>query len=250
MNQYGEPAVTRYTEYGVVRPRSRRRLRTVVIAVIALIILLVALDFGSRAVAENVMASQIQHQGFPKKPSVSIGGFPFLTQVVSRDFKQVHLSSSNITEGSLEIASVSATMNGVHVNSSFKSGTIDRLTGTIDVTFTALASAMISQAGGLGGALGSTGLTLTQAGPSEVKANLDLVVASATAVWRVTSTGHNEISVHLVSSSGLTSGLLGSVGDINIPLPSLPVGLSIQSVSVTPNGLVGNVTGQNVKFGS
>ncbi len=250
MNQYGEPAVTRYTEYGVVRPRSRRRLRTVVIAVIALIILLVALDFGSRAVAENVMASQIQHQGFPKKPSVSIGGFPFLTQLVSRDFKQVHLSSGNITEGSLEIASVRATMNGVHVNSSFKSGTIDQLTGTIDVTFTALASAMTSQAGGLGGALGSTGLTLTQAGANEVKANLDLVVTSATAVWRVTSTGHNEISVHLVSSSGLTSGLLGSVGDINIPIPSLPVGLTIQSISVTQNGLVGNVTGQNVKFGS
>jgi hypothetical protein len=240
------------TQYGVydtpVRPRSRRRLRTLVIVVIALIAVLVGLDFGARAVAENVMASQIQHQGFPKKPSVSIGGFPFLTQVISRDFSDVHLSSSNITEGPLEIASVSATMNGVHVNSSFKSGTIDRLNGTIDVTFAALANAMTSQAGGLG-SLASSGLTLTQAGPNEVKATLDLVVTSASAVWRVTRTGHNVINIHLVSQSGLTSGLLSSLGDINVPLPSLPVGLSIQSISVTPNGLVGTVTGHNVSFG-
>jgi hypothetical protein len=34
-----------------------------------------------------------------------------------------------------------------------------------------------------------------------------------------------------------------------VPLPALPVGLSIQSISVTPNGLVGTVTGHNVSFG-
>jgi hypothetical protein len=241
--------VTQYTEYGVVRPRSRRRLRTIVIAVIALIIVLVGLDFGSRALAENVMASQIQHQGFPKKPSVSVGGFPFLTQVISRDFSDVHLSSSNITEGPLEIASVSATMNGVHVNTSFNSGRIDRLSGTIDVTFTALANAMAAQAGPLA-SLGAGGLTLSRAGPNEVKATLDLVVTSGSAVWRVTRTGHNEINVHLVSSGGgLGSDVLSSIGDINVPLPSLPLGLSIQGISVTPNGLVGTVTGHNVRFG-
>jgi hypothetical protein len=194
------------------------------------------------------MASQIQQQGFPKKPSVSIEGFPFLTQVITRDFSDVKISSSNITEGPLEIASVTATMNGVHVNTSFKSGHIDRINGTIDVTFAALANAMTSQVGALG-SLGGAGLTLTQAGPHTVKATLDLVITSGTAVWRVTRTGHNVINIHLVSASGLTSSLLGSVGDINVPLPALPVGLSIQSISVTPNGLVGTVTGQNVKFG-
>jgi len=249
LNQYGEPAVTQYTEYGVVRPRSRHRLRTLIIVVISLIVVLVGLDFGARAFAENMMALQIQHQGFPKKPSVSIGGFPFLRQVITRDFTDVHLSSSNITEGPLEISSVNATMNGVHVNTSFNSGTIDRLSGTMDVTFTALANAMASQAGPLA-SLGNGGLTLSQAGPGEVRATLDLVVTSGTAVWRVTRTGHNEINVHLVSSGGgLGSDVLSSIGDINVPLPSLPLGLSIQNISVTSNGLVGTVTGQNVKFG-
>jgi hypothetical protein len=250
-DQYREPSSAQYPQYGIVRPRrTRHPLRTVTIVVVTLIVVLVGLDFGARAIAENVMASQIKDQGFPKKPSVSIEGFPFLTQVISRDFSDVNISSSDITEGPLEIASVNATMSGVHVSTSFKSGTIDHLSGTIDVTFAALANAMTSQAGGLASALGGAGLTLSQAGPDEVKATLDLVITSGTAVWRITRTGPHEISVQLVSSTGLTSSLLGSIGNINIPLPSLPVGLSIQSISVTPNGLIGSVTGQDVKFGS
>jgi LmeA-like phospholipid-binding len=251
MNQYGEPPTAQYGEYGVVRPRRSRRLRTITIVVLAVLVVLVGLDFGGRALAENIMASQIKDQGFPKKPNVSIEGFPFLTQVISRDFSDIKISSSNITEGPLQIASVNATMSGVHVSTSFKSGHIDHLIGTIDVTFTALANAMTSQAGGLASALGGQGLTLSQAGPNEVKTSFDLVVVSGTAIWRVTRTGHNNINVHLVSTTGdLPSGLLGSIGDINLPLPALPVGLTIQSISVTPNGLVGTVTGHNVKFGS
>src|SRR5215470_14570646 len=154
MNQYGEPPTAQYGEYGIVRPRRSHRLRTLSIAVLAVLVVLVGLDFGGRALAENIMASQIKNQGFP-----------FLTQVISRDFSDIKISSGNITEGPLEIASVNATMSGVHVSVSFKSGTIDRLDGTIDVTFAALANAMTSQAGGLASALGGAGLTLTQAGP-------------------------------------------------------------------------------------
>jgi hypothetical protein len=255
MNQYGEPAMNQYGEpptaqYGVVQPRRKNRLRTLTIVLIAVIVVLVGLDFGSRALAESIMASQIKDQGFPKKPDVSIQGFPFLTQVITRDFSDIKISSTNITEGPLEIASLNATMSGVHVNTSFKKGTIDRLNGTIDVTFTALANAMNSESGGLSSALNGAGLTLTQAGPNEVKTSFDLVVFSGTAIWRITRTGRNNINIHLVSTTGdLPSDLLSSIGDINVPLPSLPVGLSIQSISVTQNGVVGTVTGQNVKFG-
>jgi hypothetical protein len=57
------------------------------------------------------------------------------------------------------------------------------------------------------------------------------------------------INIHLVTSSGdLSSSVFSAIQDINVPLPSLPVGLSIQSISVTPNGLIGTVAGQNVKF--
>jgi hypothetical protein len=242
---------TGYEDAAPARARRRHPLRTVIIVVIVILGLLVALDFGARAFAENKMASEIQQQGFPKKPSVSINGFPFLTQVISRDFKNIQVSSSNITEGPLLIQSINATMTDVHVNSSFQSGTVDHLHGTMIVTFPALANAMTSQAGNLGSLIGS-GLTLSDAGNNEVKASLDLLggLASGTAVWKVSRTGHNDINVQLVSSSGIGSAASGAISDITVPLPSLPLGMTIQSINVTPTGLVAVVTGQNVSFGS
>jgi LmeA-like phospholipid-binding len=242
---------TGYEDAAPARTRRRHPLRTAIIVVIVILGLLVALDFGARAFAENKMASEIQQQGFPKKPSVSINGFPFLTQVISRDFKNIQVSSSNITKGPLLIQSINATMTGVHVNSSFQSGTVGHLHGTMIVTFPALANAMTSQAGNLGSLIGS-GLTLSDAGNNEVKASLNLLggLASGTAVWRVSRTGHNDINVKLVSSSGIGSAAAGAISDITVPLPTLPLGMTIQSINVTPTGLVAVVTGQNVSFGS
>jgi len=110
---------------------------------------------------------------------------------------------------------------------------------------------MTSQAGNLGSLIGS-GLTLSDAGNNEVKASLDLLggLASGTAVWKVTRTGTKDIHVQLVSSSGLGSALLNGISDITVPLPALPMGMTIQSISVTPTGVVAVVTGQNVSFGS
>jgi hypothetical protein len=246
------------TEYGYtgyedapVRTRRRHPLRTIIIVLIVLLGLLVAADFAARAYAQNKMASEIQQQGFPKKPDVSINGFPFLTQVASRDFKNIQVSSSNITEGPLLIQSIHATMTGVHVNSSFQSGTVDHLNGTMTVTFPALANAMTSQAGALG-SLVSSGLTLSDAGNNEVKASLNLLggLASGTAVWKISPSGPNEIHAHLVSSSGIGSAALSGISDITVPLPKLPMGMTIQSITVTPTGLVAVVTGHNVSFGS
>jgi len=246
-----EYGYTGYEDATPVRTRRRHPLRTTIIVLIVLLGLLVAVDFGARAFAQNKMASEIQQQGFPKKPDVSINGFQFLTQVISRDFKNIQVSSDNVTEGPLLIQSINATMTGVHVNSSFQSGTIDHLNGTMTVTFPALANAMTSQAGALG-SLVSSGLTLSDAGNNEVKASLDLLggLASGTAVWKVTRTGHNDIHVHLVSASGLGSAATSGISDITVPLPALPLGMTIQSISVTPHGLVATVTGHNVSFGS
>ena len=247
--EYGH---TGYEDASPVRARRRHPLRTTIIVLIVLLGLLVAADFAARAFAQNKMASEIQQQGFPKKPDVSINGFPFLTQVISRDFKNIHVSSSNITEGPLLIQGINATMTGVHVNSSFQSGTIDHLNGTATVTFPALANAMTSQAGALGSLI-SSGLTLSDAGNNEVKASLSLLggLASGTAVWQVTRTGDNTIHIQLVSSSGIGSAAASGISDINVPLPEkLPLGMTIQSISVTPTGLVAEVTGHNVSFGS
>jgi hypothetical protein len=238
------------TTYGYDRPARRRHpLRVTLIVLIVLIALLVAADFAARAFAENKAASEIQQQGFPKKPSVDIEGFPFLTQVAARNFHDIQISSSNVTEGPLDISSINASLKNVHINGAFSGGTIGTLNGTASITFTALANAMTSQAGSLG-QLANAGLTFSAAGPNEVKASLNVVVFSGTAVWRVTRTAGNAINIQLVSTGGLPSSLLSPVSDITLHLPTLPLGLKIQSISVNSSGLVGVLTGQNVSFGS
>jgi hypothetical protein len=238
------------TTYGYGTPRRRRHpVRIIIIVLIVLIALLVGLDFAARAFAENKAASEIQQQGFPKKPSVDIEGFPFLTQVAAHQFHDIQISSSNDLEGPLDISSINASLKNVHINGAFSGGTIGTLYGTASITFTALANAMTSQAGSLG-QLANAGLTFSAAGPNEVKASLNVLVFNGTAVWRVTRTAGNAINIHLVSAGGLPSSLLGPISNITLNLPKLPLGLKIQSISVNSSGLVGVLTGQNVSFGS
>jgi hypothetical protein len=216
-----------------------------------IVALLVGLDFGARAVAESVMASKIQQQGLPSKPSVSIGGFPFLTQVASRDFSHVTISAASVPAGPVTISTINATATGIRLSSyAFSSGTIGNLSGTALINFSSLADTLTTQFGPLGSILNGAGLNLTDAGPNEVRATLDLLVTSGSAVWRVTRVSGNTLNIHLVSSNDLPSSLLGSIQDLNLQIPKLPLGLTIDSVSVTPSGVVGRVSGHDVSFGS
>lgn len=232
-------------------PRPRRRARRYVIALVIIVVVLVVLDFAARVAAENVMASKIEQQGLQHKPSVTIDGFPFLTQVASRNFQQIHLSDADQTEGPVTVTSINATAHNVRLNSyAFSSGTIGSLSGTAVISFTSLGNTLTQQVGPLGSLLNGAGLDLGAAGPNEVKATLNLVVTSGSATWRVTWLSGNRLNIRLVGSDGLPSSLLGSIQDITVQVPKLPLGLTIDSVQVTPAGVVGRVSGSNVPFGS
>jgi hypothetical protein len=229
-------------------PRRRRRGRTVIIILVVIVVLLVVLDFAARLVAESVAASEIKKQGFPKKPSVSIGGFPFLTQVASRDISSVTVSSTNVPAGPIKISSIDAHLHGVHINSSFNGATVDTLDGTAKITFGALSKSLSKQAG-VGGLLGAAGLHLTSVSNNEVKASINVVVTSGSAVFKVTQAPGDKLDIRMVSSHGLPTELLGSLRNITVPLSGLPLHLKLESVQVTPAGIVGTLGGQDLTFG-
>jgi hypothetical protein len=234
-----------------VGSRRRRRggcLRTVIIGVVVLVVLLVAADFVAKAVAQNVAASQIQKDGFPKKPSVTFEGFPFLTQVAAHDFHQVRLSSADVPAGPVDITKVNAVASGVHLNGNFQSGTIDQVSGTVLISFGSLDSALTNALGPAGSVVASAGLKLSAAGPDQIKASLDLVVASGSATWRVTRPNPQELSVTLVGSSGIPASLLQPINNFSFTIPKLPFGLTIQNVSVTSAGIVGHISATHVPF--
>ena len=218
---------------GVPAPRRRRRGRRWTMTIFGVIVLLILLVIGDRvalAVAENDMANQFVANGFPVKPSVTIEGFPFLTQLIARDFHKVDISASNVPAGPLTITSAKGTLTGLHINSSFKSATADHVTVTLFASFGALAAA-----GGLNG----TGVTIAPAGPNLLKITASLGgVLSDTEKAKITQTGPRQISVQIVNSGSPIGGVLSSFGSYTFSLPQgVPPSLRITGVFLNSQGL-------------
>jgi hypothetical protein len=229
----------------------RHRARRFVVGLVIIIVVLVVLDFAARVAAENVLATKIEHQGLQHKPSVTIDGFPFLTQVASRNFGEVNLAAADQTEGPVTITTINATARNIKVNSyAFSSGTIGSLSGTALISFASLGNTLTQQVGPLAAVLKGAGLALAPAGPDEVRATMNLLVTSGSATWRVSLLSGSRLNVRLVASGGLPSSLLGSIQNITLQVPKLPLGLTIDSVKVTGAGVVGRISGNNIPFGS
>ncbi len=216
-----------------------------------LLALLVAADFAAKAVAENVLAGKIEQQGLHRRPAVTIVGFPFLTQAASKNFRQVDISAANVPEGPVTITTLHATATDVRLSSyAFDSGTIERITGTALISYSSLANTLTRQIGDLGTLLRGAGLQLSPAGPDEVRASLNLIVTTGSAVWRITQVSGTELNVRLVDSSSLPAALLGKLLNVPLHIPALPLGLSITGVRVTEAGVVGSIGASDVSFGS
>jgi LmeA-like phospholipid-binding len=222
--------------------RRRRGPRIAVITVIVIIVVLVVGDRVANAYTENQFASQFQSSlDLSGKPHVNIAGFPFLTQLAARDFHTVTITASNETiksssagSGLLEIASLNATLHGFHIHG-FNSATIDQFNASALMTFTALANA-----GGV-----PQGITLSADGPNQIKATVSLGPFSDTATAQVTKSGSNQVNIRIIDAGGIPSSVLGNLMNFSITIPKLPAGVSIQSVSVTQQGLMITATGQN-----
>jgi hypothetical protein len=226
----------------VVAPRRRRGRRRALITVIVIIVVLVVGDRVAAAYTENQFASQFQSSlDLSGKPHVNIAGIPFLTQLAARDFRTVTITASNETiksssvgSGLLEIASLNATLHGFHIHG-LNSATIDQFNASALITFTALANA-----GGV-----PQGITLSAAGPNQIKATVSLGPFSDTATAQVTKSGTNQVDIRIVDAGGVPASVLGNLMNFSVTIPKLPAGVSIQSVSVTQQGLMITVTGQN-----
>jgi hypothetical protein len=218
-------------------PQPTRRLRrrrhpfvwlTVVIA--ALLVILGIGDQVAKSYAQNQVASKIEQQSqLSAKPSVTIEGWPFLTQVAAHDLKAVDISASNVTANSGKLPfSFTAKATGVHLNSSFNSATVDHISGQATVPFSSVATLVPG---------GSTTVTADPAdGPDAVKVDLG-IAGSVTGTVKLTSP--SKITITLSSASGLASLFSQLSGNaIAITIPPLPAGLVVKSVSVTSQGIV------------
>ncbi|MBO0804368.1 MAG: LmeA family phospholipid-binding protein [Nocardiopsaceae bacterium] len=226
-------------------PRRKRRGRKWIALLITLAVLAVAFVVGdqiARTYAQNMIASKVESAGFPVKPSVSIKGWPFLTQVLMRDVGQVDLSASNVREGKLDIASINATARGVHISSGYNSATISTTTGTGLITFRSLLAAT-----------GASGVTLSadpSAGPNSVKMTVQVSgLGTATGAATITRTSPTSLAIRADDLNGIPASSLGSLADYTINLPHLPAGMELSGVSVQGQGVSIQITAHNTTLG-
>jgi hypothetical protein len=209
--------------------------------VLLIVVIFVAADRIAVAYAENMIASKIQTQAsLSAKPSVTIEGFPFLTQIGAHDINKVDISASNVVKNRVTISSVNATATGVHLNSGFNGATIDQISGTALITYQSLEAV-----------LGIPGATITpdpSAGPNGVTISDDSLV-SATGTVTLTSPTH--ITVHVEKFGGLASllgGAFGQAGSYVLTIPTLPVGMMVTGLSLTSQGVMLQAAAHNTSL--
>ncbi len=195
-------------------------------------------DFGAKAFAENAIASKIDSSGLGTKPSVDIEGFPFLTQVASRDLSQIDINASNFTVKQVVISSLHATATGVRPNASFNGATISKINGTVVVSFATVTNL-----------IPIPGLTVSADpadGPDAIKFNSSLGGATG----KIEQISPNVIKVDVGNLTGL-AGLASLIGGSTIAssytfaIPKLPAGLVVRSINVTSQGIVATASAQN-----
>ncbi|RCW47038.1 DUF2993 family protein [Halopolyspora algeriensis] len=100
------------------------------ITLVIMLGLLVAADFGAAAVAEYQVSQKMRTQlDLAKAPAVRINGFPFLTQAIAGDFRNVQIRAKGVQVGEFTEVGVQANLHHARVSTSeILAGTAEKLT--------------------------------------------------------------------------------------------------------------------------
>ncbi|HEY3868530.1 MAG TPA: DUF2993 domain-containing protein [Actinocrinis sp.] len=231
---------------GLPPPRKRRRwVRRLAITLGILLVLLVAADRVSVIVAQNVAATQVQkEQNLPQKPGISIKGFPFLTQVASRDFSHIAVDIHGLQSTGVPITDLHADLYGVHVDSSFNGGTADTVNAVAQLSYSAIDTAVNQQI-----EQGFGQVTVSEGTGNQLQASFTVLGVSVSASVSITVAPNNTIDVKSGQVNSPLSGLL-NLGNTSFStsfqLKNLPFGIQLNGIQVTKNYVGVTATGHNV----
>lgn len=225
-------------------------MRKLLIAVLILAVVLVAGDRIAVAVAENQVSSRIATAyDLPARPTVTIQGFPFLTQAVAGDYREIDITAARVSANGVTLTDLRARFTGVHeplsqvLGHGAASVTADRAVGSAIVGFGELSRRLPS-----GLKLTAHGKDVTVSGT--VSYDGVRIPLSATVAIGVTASGIKVTAQDVRVSGGLTlpASLVGGRLSFVVPLQTLPFHLHLTSVSVTPGGVRVGASARNVYF--
>jgi len=224
-----------------------------IIAVLVIVALAVAADFGAAAAAEYEVAKQIRQQlHLASDPSVRINGFPFLTQAVAGHYTAIDVQASGVSADPLHDLDVAVTLHNV------EAPLAEVISGDLHSVRAAKADGRVRiKDTDLGRAIGIEDLRIQQPSDQEIKELLppgtptsDSPRGNRTPIKMVATTDlagqHTEIvalgvieltrgSVRITTSDVRLAG--GGVGTVALPRPIRQTLLNTLSTDVKTGGL-------------
>ncbi|MBO0869609.1 MAG: DUF2993 domain-containing protein [Micromonosporaceae bacterium] len=269
------------TEYDYVTGTSRtrhkrrgRRLGTVLLVLLlVLVALLVVADRVAAYAASRTIADQAQqqlvaqHVHSPDKPTVSVDGFPFLTQVAAGRYQKVVIHSTHLTSTDLPgvvLDRLDVTATGINASTSALlngngSITADHIDGTATLGWNSVTKLMVDSANTSD--LQGVSVSSVSDGEVQLRAPVDLLGTSTTVVATgqlVVSGTSVKVKITKIDTEGgnVPPGMrdllasLRSAFAVTVRIPPLPYHLKVSAVHPTPVGIAVTAFADNVPLSS
>jgi hypothetical protein len=226
-------------------------MRKLLILVGVLVVLFVAADRIAVAIAENQISDRIAAAyQLPFKPAVSIGGFPFLTQVMTGDYSEVSVSAARVPADGATLRDLRVRFTGVHASLGELLGqraatvTADQATGSAILGWRQLDRRL------------PPGLHARPAGTNDVsvrgavRGHGGQIPVSGTVSLGVTGSGIRVSPLDLsgTGGTGRADGAYAARLNLVVPLRTLPLHLRLASLHVTHGGIRIGAVARNVRF--
>ncbi|MCT2592829.1 DUF2993 domain-containing protein [Streptomyces sp. N2-109] len=235
-----------------------RALRISLIIFVVLAVLFIAADRIAVNMAESEAAEKVRTtQGLDgaESASVSINGFPFLTQVMGKELGDVDVEMTGLTASAgnrrISVTRVEAHLTDVKLEGNFDSAVAKEASGSADISYKDL------------NALAPDGVRVAYAGKERADKNQVKITASVQVLGQqveipspiystVKITGKNELELHAESIPA--SGVPGAEGEIRervdfgSPIAGLPDGLELKETDATEEGVTFALEGTDVEL--
>lgn len=224
-------------------------------ALLVIVGLLVAADRIGVVVAQHIAADKIKSsQHLDHTPTVTVRGFPFLTQLIGGTLNRVDVTADDFVTGeaghTIRIRKLTAQLHKVHL-SGLSSARAQTAVATALIDYSALSSALgvqlryggpTSDGQGRIATTASTtvlGQTLSGTASAEIK-----VAASNVLEFAAPQASVNGVSLPAAAIAELTKAF-----DRSLSLQGLPFQLTLQSVRASASGVTITATASNVSYG-
>jgi hypothetical protein len=216
-------------------------MRRLLVALGVTVLLFVAVDRGAKYLVEKTLADHVETTEGVSDADVSIGGFPFLTQVAENHFDEIDVSmphvSASLPAGSLEVQDVQVALRDVETSHRFTRATAASATGSGLVPYAAFDQFAPVQVEFGGATPDGTGY-LTVSAPSLGPRTVNVVPSAVDGLT---------LSLDSLSilSRALPTGLRSFVGGAH-DFAGLPRGLRIERLDAAEDGLRVTLVGSDI----